>query len=126
MIRPPPPACSTLVGPAAAWSSFKNLSGAPNAPAGHGSASALWMDTVDHRNTMSCGSSKAAQRCRALQESHLRAGNWHNAIEMDVLDVRGIAGNKYDQGLREMLDHHVAAGRITPTQRDQIKTKCGL
>jgi hypothetical protein len=35
-----------------AWSSFMNLIGAPNAPAGHGSASALWMDTVDRRNTM--------------------------------------------------------------------------
>jgi hypothetical protein len=28
--------------------------------------------------------------------------------------------------LREMLDHHVAAGRIDATQRDKIKAKCGL
>jgi len=50
---------------------------------------------------------------------------------MDVKDIQRIANSagspgKYNQGLREMLDHHVAAGRITPTQRDNIKTKCGL
>lgn len=109
-----------------AWSSFKNLTSAPNAPAGHGSASAVWMDTVDHRQTASCGSSASASTWRATQAAHISAGDWHHAIEMDVLDIQGIAGNKYDNGLREMLDHHVAAGRITTTQRDQIKTNCGL
>ncbi len=110
-----------------AWSSFKNLTSAPNAPAGHGSASALWMDTVDHRQTASCGSSAAASTWRATQAAHISAGDWHHAIEMDVVDIQGIAGNKYDNGLREMLDHQVAAGQNHhDRQRDQIKTNCGL
>ena len=109
-----------------AWSSFKNLSGAPNAPAGHGSASAMLMETADHKQTRSWGSSTNAKKFRNAQNYHINKGNWHLAIEMDVRDISKKFPGKYDQGLREMLDHHVAAKRITPDQRDAIKARCGI
>ena len=45
---------------------------------------------------------------------------------MDVVDITTNHPGKYDQGLREMLDHQVAQGRLTNRQRTAIKKKCGL
>ncbi len=84
------------------------------------------METADHKLTRSWGSSTSAKKFRNAQNYHIKKGNWHLAIQMDVKDITEKFPGKYNQGLREMLDHHVAAKRITPEQRDAIKAKCGL
>jgi hypothetical protein len=97
-------------------------SGAP----GHGAASAFWMDTADHQKTLSWGSSAEAAQHRLDQNLHIQSNNYHLAVLMDVEDVTQQFPGKYNQGLNEMLDHHVDNNRITPQQRDDIKAQCNL
>jgi hypothetical protein len=52
---------------------------------------------------------------------------WRRAnVSSPLEDVTQQFPGKYNQGLNEMLDHHVDNNRITPQQRDDIKAQCNL
>jgi hypothetical protein len=51
-------------------------------------------------------------------------GNWAGAIAMDIDDIRGKFGKKYDKGLREMIDYAKSKNLITPSQQKRLKAKC--
>lgn len=52
---------------------------------------------------MSYGNSKKAQEYRNRQKELLAEGKLMEAIQMDIDDIRRIAGNKYDNSINEML-----------------------
>jgi len=103
-----------------AYASYKNEPGAP----GHGAGPAVWMETADHRQTMSCGSSTDAQKHRAKQNMHIKQGQWGKAIEMDIKDIQGKFGNKYNPGLKQLIDRAHSAGLIDEKEAARLKKKC--
>jgi hypothetical protein len=54
----------------------------------------------------------------------IQNGNWAGAISMDIDDIRGKFGKKYDKGLREMIDYARAKNLITKSQQRRLKAKC--
>ena len=66
---------------------------------------AIKMDPKDHADTASHGRSKEADAYRAKQEELLGQGKLKEAIQMDVDDIRGKFGNKYDDAIKQMLDY---------------------
>lgn len=103
-----------------AYASYKNEPGAP----GHGAGPAVWMETADHRKTMSCGSSTEAQKHRAKQNMHIKQGQWGKAIEMDIKDIQGQFGKKYNAGLKQLIDRAHSAGLIDEKEAARLKKKC--
>ncbi|HVF51083.1 MAG TPA: hypothetical protein VNA19_13395 [Pyrinomonadaceae bacterium] len=63
------------------------------------------MEKKDHYKTASWGSSKEAKAYRAAQKKLIDEGRFRQAIEMDIKDVRSKFGNKYDTGIKEMLEY---------------------
>jgi RHS repeat-associated protein len=103
-----------------AHASYKKI---PNAPS-HSAGPTTWMTYKDHRQTASCGSSRAAKNFRRQQRQLINSGNWAGAIGMDIDDIRGKFGKKYDKGLREMIDYAKSKNLITPSQQRRLKAKC--
>lgn len=66
---------------------------------------AIRMDKADHRQTASCGRSKAAQQYRQKQSDLIKNGRFKDAINMDIEDIHSKFGNKYDKGISELLDY---------------------
>lgn len=71
-------------------------------PRGRGPS--IQMDKADHYKTASWGSSRAAKRHRAQQRAMLDSGDSAGAVMMDINDVRGKFGTKYDGAILEMLE----------------------
>ena len=67
------------------------------------SGPAIRMDTADHRVLNSTGSSNAAKAWRWKQRALVRAGRMEEAMFMDINDIRGRFGTKYDDQIKEML-----------------------
>jgi len=84
------------------------------------------MAVADHRLTTTCGSSAAASTWRATQRTHILNGRFSAAMEMDVVDIQGLFGSRYDVGITSMLDDAVANGRITAPDRGRIRKTCGV
>lgn len=70
-------------------------------PAGAGPA--IQMDPADHAQTLSYGNSLASATYRSAQSGLISSGNFMGAIAMDVADVKGHFGSKYDSGIAQML-----------------------
>ncbi len=70
-----------------------------------GKGPSIRMDILDHYRTNSWGSSKAAQAWRARQASLISQGKFLDALAMDIVDVRGKTGAKYEKGIQQMLDY---------------------
>jgi hypothetical protein len=66
---------------------------------------AIRMDKADHRQTASCGRSKAAQQYRQEQSELIKNGKFKDAINMDIDDIHSKFGDKYDKGISELLDY---------------------
>ncbi|WP_371261148.1 hemagglutinin repeat-containing protein [Pseudomonas sp. Q12-87] len=66
---------------------------------------AIKMDPNDHKFTASNGNSDAAKAYRAQQEELLKQGKLHEAIKMDVDDIRSKFGDKYDAAIEQMLKY---------------------
>ncbi|KAA6178141.1 hypothetical protein F3K50_05400 [Pseudomonas marginalis] len=66
---------------------------------------AIKMDPKDHADTASHGRSDEAKAYRAKQEELLAQGKLKEAIQMDVDDIRGKFGNKYDAAIKQMLGY---------------------
>jgi RHS repeat-associated protein len=63
------------------------------------------MSTEDHMQTASWGSSRSAKRYRAQQKGLIDSGNFMEAQKMDIDDVKSKFGNKYDEGIDQMLNY---------------------
>ena len=68
------------------------------------------MDKRDHMQTASWGSSKEAQEYRQLQKELCDKGNYKEAIDMDIADIRSKFGNKYDDAIEEMVAYAKSIG----------------
>jgi len=66
---------------------------------------AIYMDTNDHRQTASCGSSREAKEYQAKQKELIEKGNFKEAMQMDIDDIREKFGNKYDDAISQMLEY---------------------
>ena len=82
-----------------------------DAPISSKDGPAIKMTPEDHRKTASHGSSDEALSYRARQEELLSQGKLMEAIDMDVQDIRARFGDKYDEGIKQMLEY---ASKLNP------------
>lgn len=66
----------------------------------------------DHRQTASCGMTRDAKKYRAQQAELIQAGDTKGAVKMDIEDIQGKFGNRYDGAIQEMLDYAERIGYI--------------
>ena len=66
---------------------------------------AIKMEKADHRQTASCGSTKEAREYQATQKNLIEQGQFREALQMDMDDIRDKFGNKYDSAISEMLSY---------------------
>lgn len=66
---------------------------------------AIRMEKADHRQTANCGSSKEAREYQAAQKELIENGKFREALQMDIDDIRGKFGSKYDTAISEMLSY---------------------
>lgn len=71
---------------------------------------AICMDAADHRQTASCGNSLEARAYQNKQAELINKGDYHDAIQMDIDDIRAKFGPKYDQAIDEMLAYAMEIG----------------
>jgi hypothetical protein len=64
----------------------------------------IWMETPDHVRTASFGGSAEARAYRLDQQRLIQQGQFMDAIQMDVDNVRALRGDKYDENIRQMLE----------------------
>jgi RHS repeat-associated protein len=65
------------------------------------------MSVEDHRLTASWGNSRDAQVFRSNQAELISQGMFKEAQQMDIDDVRNLFGDKYDEGINQMLEYTV-------------------
>jgi RHS repeat-associated protein len=73
-------------------------------PLPRGDGPAIQMLRLDHYQTGSWGSSRAASAYRAAQRELIDAGKFDDAIQMDIDDVTSRFPGKYDNAILEMID----------------------
>lgn len=81
----------------------------------YGDKPAIKMETGDHRQTASFGSSLEAKEYRAKQKELIDQGKFREALQMDIDDIRSKFGNKYDEGIKQVekyVDKLEQQGRI--------------
>lgn len=66
---------------------------------------AIKMEKNDHRQTVSCGSSREAREYQAAQKELIDNGKFREALQMDIDDIRDKFGSKYDEVISEMLKY---------------------
>ncbi len=66
---------------------------------------AIRMEKADHRETASCGNSREARDYRSIQKDLIEQGKFKEAMQMDIDDIREKFGNKYDVGIKQMLEY---------------------
>lgn len=66
---------------------------------------AIKMEKEDHRQTASYGNSADARAYREKQKELINAGNFREAMQMDIDDIHDKFGDKYDDAIEEMLDY---------------------
>jgi hypothetical protein len=65
---------------------------------------AVQMDKIDHRKVHTTGGSGNTKDHRKHQQELIENGQMRDAIALDILDIRARFGNKYDEGINEMID----------------------
>ncbi|MBM6676132.1 hypothetical protein H6A07_05185 [Olsenella uli] len=71
------------------------------------------MDKADHRMMSSTGASKEAREYRAEQLKLIESGDFKGALKMDIDDIHGKCGDKYDGAIQQMLDYAESKGYIS-------------
>ncbi len=66
---------------------------------------AVRMETKDHMDTASWGSSKEAKAYRAKQKELIDQGKFEEAQQMDIDNVRELFGEKYETGIQQMIEY---------------------
>ena len=74
-------------------------------PLERGDGPAIQMEKGDHRQTASCGNSREAREYRAHQKELIEQGKFHEALQMDIDDIRDRFGDKYDEAIEEMMEY---------------------
>ncbi|MEO7592259.1 MAG: hypothetical protein ABI134_13675, partial [Byssovorax sp.] len=70
------------------------------------SAPSIWMESIDHLETLSHGSLGATGRSyRAGQQTLIKGGRYLDALKMDVDHVRFMYGSKYDTSIQQMGEY---------------------
>lgn len=70
-------------------------------PLSKGRGPAIQMDTPDHYMTGSWGNSASAQTYRAGQAAFANSDNLQGAFDMDVRNIQGLFGSKYDIAIQQ-------------------------
>ena len=70
-----------------------------------GDGPAIKMEKEDHRQTASCGMSREAREYREKQRELIEQGEFREALQMDIDDIREKFGDKYDDAIAEMLEY---------------------
>src|SRR3989338_8214896 len=65
----------------------------------------LLMDKADHQETSSWGRFQEAAGYRSQQKQLIEQGRFIDAQKMDIKDIQSKFGDKYNQGLREVVDY---------------------
>ncbi|MGC4944422.1 polymorphic toxin-type HINT domain-containing protein [Kribbella sp. DT2] len=73
-------------------------------PLTHGNGPSIRMEKLDHRQTASWGSRTSAKNYRNSQKKLIDEGRFDDAIQMDIDDIQGNFGSKYDPHILEMID----------------------
>jgi RHS repeat-associated protein len=66
---------------------------------------AIKMEREEHRLTSSYGSGPGAVEYRAKIKEMIDKGEWRQALATEIRDVRRVAGAKYNQAIKEMLEY---------------------
>ena len=67
---------------------------------------AIQMERADHLETSSHGSKGlAGAEYRAYIKELIEQGEWRKAIATEIQDVRRVAGAKYNQAIKQMLEY---------------------
>jgi hypothetical protein len=80
-----------------------------------GKGPAIWMEIEEHKQLNSSGQRtfkptrqypySSADEWRAAQRALIKKGKYMEAIQMDIDDIRSKFGDKYNVGIREMLEY---------------------
>jgi hypothetical protein len=74
-------------------------------PLSRGNGPAVKMDIADHKQTASHGSQGLEGKAyRAEQKRLIDQGRFDDAVQMDIDDIQGKFGDKYDDAILEMID----------------------
>lgn len=76
-------------------------------PFSKGKGPVINMSKADHKLTASWVNSKSAQLYRAKQADLISQGMFMEAQKMDIDNVRGLFGNKYNDGIKEMEEYTI-------------------
>ncbi|WP_443050712.1 RHS repeat-associated core domain-containing protein [Streptomyces sp. H27-D2] len=71
---------------------------------GAGMGPAIRMEHDDHVDVKTTGSDGAAVEWRAAQRQLIDSGRWDEAMKMDIGDIRGLYGDKYDGHIADMVE----------------------
>jgi hypothetical protein len=66
---------------------------------------AIKMKSEDHMLTASWGNSRESKAYRAKQKELISCGRFLEAQQMDIDNIKGLFGNKYDKGIQQMVDY---------------------
>ncbi|MBO0933308.1 DUF6531 domain-containing protein [Fibrella aquatilis] len=95
-----------------------------NTGATHSTGPAFHMDRADHLGTGSHGHQGLDGKAyRAKQRKHIQAGRWDKAVLMDIKDIQGNHGKKYNSHISEMLDYTHQKGLISDAQHKRLKAR---
>jgi hypothetical protein len=73
----------------------------------------IYMPTLDHARTASFAGNPGSRQYIARQRELIGQGRFNEAVQMDIIDVQGLFGNKYEEHIRQMLDW-IRLSRSTP------------
>lgn len=71
------------------------------------------MTKAEHRKTASLGSWAKASQWQSQQAKLIDKDKFGKAMEMDIRDIKGKLGEKYNKGISEMIDYAIGEGHIT-------------
>lgn len=91
----------------------------------HGEGPSIWMETADHQLTASHGWQGAEGAAyRATQAELISQNQMAKAIEMDIDDIQGLFGSKYDSNIKEMIIYAESKEFISKDEAEWLKSKC--
>ncbi|MFC1659185.1 hemagglutinin repeat-containing protein [Pseudomonadota bacterium] len=65
----------------------------------------IWMKTRDHKITASWGRLPEAKTYRQTQQNLISQGNYRDALLMDIQDIRGNFGTKYNESMLQNMEY---------------------
>jgi hypothetical protein len=90
---------------------FKSFNGLVDLTFGKGPA--IWMETADHRRTVSCGKSKVADDYRTKQSNLIKQNKFKEAMDLDIADVEALFPGKYTAAINQAVAYYNTIKSIT-------------